>query len=194
MIDQLKLSLSRATVITIIAVAALALALPSLASARSSYRSGSPGSVTAQNVLGWNGGADGFTPTIIPGAVTAYRSSAYAGTQIIEARYRLWWYIDGWGWDYVGDQTSSRTVNPGEYAQMFKSNPGFRGAELGNKYGLDVIVTYKNQYGTVLGKVRIDFDTATSTDYQCYNDWSRIGTKCFVGTAGGGNISFTPWY
>jgi hypothetical protein len=142
----------------------------STASASTYVTSGSPGTSYTQKTLGsyWMG-----VVSLESGRVTAYRSPAYAGTQKVTIRWRVWRMLAG-SWSLDGNFSMTYNVYPGQYVAF----PGFSGQELSNYYSTDLTITWQTSTGTFLGSSYRDY--IHSGDYQC---GATVG--CAVIWAGG---------
>jgi hypothetical protein len=164
--------LRRAAVVAISAGVVLTATLfaASTASASTYVTSGSPGTSYFQKTLG---SYDMGQVILNSGQVTAYRSPAYAGTQNVTIRWRVWRMLAG-SWSLDGDFSMTYIVNPGQYVAF----PGFSGREVSNYYSTDLTITWRTSTGTFLGSSFRDL--IHSSDYQC---GASIG--CAVIWAGG---------
>jgi hypothetical protein len=159
-------------IVTTLVVTAAALALAARpAEALSVTGSGTPGVVSpgayisATNVFPHN-------PEFVFGATDVYRSSAYAGTQVVTLTYRVW-NKDATGWHLSQWNTRTSTLAPGYYTR-FSANT-FSLYEW-NRYGADIRVQWSTPGGAVIATRTIDYDS--TTDYRCSVNESF--TKCDV--------------
>jgi hypothetical protein len=140
------------------------------ASAFTNVPSGRPGTSYTHKTLGyyWMG-----VMNLDSGQVTAYRSPASTGTQLVTIRWRVWKMLAA-GWSLDGNFSVTYTVYSGQHVDM----PTFTGQELSSYYSTDLTITWKTSTGTFLGSSFYDY--IHFGDYQC---WTSQG--CAVGWAGG---------
>ena len=152
----------RAAATLVVAAAALLAITAAPAYGITTPASGSPGQVSFTTTVS----AQHFfpyTPSIVLGGTTVYRSPAYAGTQSVTVTYAVYSNTGG-QWEVSRSSTRSVQLSAG-YSGSF---PGlsFNGLFPGNGYKAMIVVEWKTPSGTPLGTRVINYDG--NSDYRCY--------------------------
>jgi hypothetical protein len=142
--------------------------------------SGYAGGVSFNKTDGYAATPSSLHPHFATNAISASRSLAYSGTQMITIRYRVF-YWDGSGQRWVSwDQRQTSANVP--YGYKMSTSGWNIPVDVSTYNSADITVLWQKTDGTVLGRRYIDL--SQTGDYRCMSSNCNISTMPSYGGAG----------